>query len=57
MLRKIRLHLLLSSVSLAGFAGTPATAQAAPSASRTFTFDLPAQALGDALLAFSPSRG
>ncbi|VVT14297.1 conserved exported hypothetical protein [Sphingomonas aurantiaca] len=53
MLRKIRLHLLLSSVSLAGFAGTPAPAQAAPSASRTFAFDLPAQALGDALLAFS----
>ncbi|RZT53155.1 TonB-dependent receptor [Sphingomonas sp. BK036] len=53
MLRKIRLHLLLSSVSLAGIAGTPATAQAAPPASRTFTFDLPAQALGDALLAFS----
>ncbi|KQN12150.1 hypothetical protein ASE79_09110 [Sphingomonas sp. Leaf28] len=44
---------MLSSVSLAGFAGTPAPAQAAPSASRTFAFDLPAQALGDALLAFS----
>jgi TonB-dependent receptor len=53
MLRKIRLHLLLNSVSLAGFAGTPAPAQTAPSASRTFAFDLPAQALGDALLAFS----
>jgi iron complex outermembrane receptor protein len=57
MFHTIRLsHLLLSSVALSGFAGAPVAAQA-QSAPRQFMFDVPAQPLGDALLAFSRRTG
>jgi iron complex outermembrane receptor protein len=57
MFHKIRRsHLLLSSVALSVFVSAPAVAQAA-SAPRQFTFDVPAQDLGNALLAFSRRTG
>jgi iron complex outermembrane receptor protein len=57
MFHKIRRsHLLLGSVALSVFVSAPAVAQAA-SAPRQFTFDVPAQDLGNALLAFSRRTG
>ncbi len=50
-------HLLLSSAASFAFVATPVAAQSAQSAPRQFTFDVPAQGLGDALLAFSRRTG
>ncbi len=58
MFRNIRLsHLLLGSAALSGLVCSPAVAQGAASAARQFTFDVPAQDLGNALLAFSRRTG
>lgn len=56
---KIRiLHLLLCSAALFGTAGSPLMAQSvAPSKPRQFQFNLPAQGLTEALLAFSRVTG
>jgi TonB-dependent receptor len=57
MFRKIPMsHLLLSSAAVSGLISLPATAHAAP-AERQFTFDVPAQDLAEALLAFSRLTG
>ncbi len=58
MFNTIRLsHLLLGSAASLACVVTPAAAQSAQSAPRQFTFDVPAQGLGDALLAFSRRTG
>ena len=58
MFNTIRLsHLLLGSAASLACVATPAAAQSAQSAPRQFTFDVPAQGLGDALLAFSRRTG
>ncbi len=58
MFDKLRLsNLLLGSATSLACIATPAAAQSAQSAPRQFTFDVPAQGLGDALLAFSRRTG
>ncbi len=58
MFHRIRLaRRLLASVALSGFVCAPAIAQTAPPAPRQFSFDVPAQGLADALLAFSRLTG
>lgn len=58
MFRKIHLsHFLLSSAALSGLIGLPVAAHAVPSMPRQFTFELPAQDMSEALLAFSRLTG
>ncbi|MEG3151053.1 TonB-dependent receptor [Sphingomonas sp. ZT3P38] len=58
MFRKIHMsHILLSSAVMSGFVGVPGVAHAASPAPRQFKFDMPAQGLGAALLAFSRLTG
>ncbi|MBB5684864.1 TonB-dependent receptor [Sphingobium boeckii] len=58
MINTVRIsHLLFCSAALSSVAWLPSTAQAAPAQQRQFDFNLPAQSMTEALLAFSRVTG